>query len=213
MYMSRVLQSSLRNKIYDAYFSDVSRYAPNASCAALLVYVALPVTTSVSFNDPEILQFSTDQDVYWNWPSIDLRRAMMSDSHTVATLAVLLERAHSRLTEANSQSAVYFDASRTQVFINLAQSDAGETLLNVLLFFEATLIRGAVDTGVRIAGLKASGQAVDVQNQLDKFHQDVLRTYEQRISSEYVYGGEDVVKSLVLSALSEAPKAFQSPTM
>jgi hypothetical protein len=206
MYMSRLLQASLRKKIFDSYFGDASRYAPNDSCAALLVYAALPVTTSVILEDGKIT-FNTDKAPYWDYADVDLRRAMITNPHTLTLVESELAVAQAKLLKANSQNAPFFAPSRAPVFADMVVGDAaGSIVLTSLLLFEARMVSGATATGVRIASLKASGQAVDIQSELDKLQQVITGDYNQKLAG--LYGDVDI-----RSVLLEATKVFQSPVM
>lgn len=204
MSMSRFLQLSLKNTFLNSFFSDASRYQPNESCAALLVYAALPVTTWVDFRDGKIIFFNTDKHLYWDYKDPDLRRAMVTDYHTAIVLAELLVGAHAKLAEASSQNAASFDASQAYYFINLAMTVVGDTLLQALLFFEKTV----VDDAIRIASNREMGQAVDVPNELDKLRRVISQNFDERLSTSFGgMRGDEIVKSVLLSiaqAFSEA---------
>ena len=125
------------------YFQDVSRLRANPSAAALLVWAAMPVSTSISLQDGQV-RFNTDQDAFWNFPDVDLRRAVATDAHTTAALVPSLLTAHNRLREAgDNRNAAFFTAQQASSFQTMTLTGMGETLLLSLLFTEADIIRGA----------------------------------------------------------------------
>ena len=105
MRLSRALQAAWKDLLPALYFQDLSQYQFNESVAALLVWASMPVSTSINFQDPTIQQFNTDKDVYWNWPDVDLRRAMAGDGHTMATLGGRLSAIQGQLQEAGNGNA------------------------------------------------------------------------------------------------------------
>ena len=76
MSMSLALQAKLRTLLPFCYFQDVSKLLSNPAAAALLVWAAMPVSTTIDFQDGQIRRFNTDSDVYWNFVDTDLRRAV-----------------------------------------------------------------------------------------------------------------------------------------
>ena len=71
MTMSRALQTAWKALLPAMFFQDVSQYQLNESVAAMLVWAAMPVSTSVDF-DGSKLTLNTDKDVYWDWPDGNL---------------------------------------------------------------------------------------------------------------------------------------------
>lgn len=97
MLLSRALQAAWKSHLPALYFEDLTKYQFNESIAALLVWSSLPISTSISFIDLEIRHFNTDKDVFWDWPTVDLRRAVARDRHTVAALAGKLSEIRGQL--------------------------------------------------------------------------------------------------------------------
>jgi hypothetical protein len=147
----------LKRLISSTYFQDVSNLRPDETAAALLVWAALPVSTSIKFVDGEIKAFNTNENVYWNWPDQDLRRAIVFDSHTTGSLTSAIMNAHERLLDAGEPGkAGFFTASEVGDFQRLATNQEGDKLLQNLLQTEVEMVKGAA------AALK------DIQESLDE---------------------------------------------
>src|SRR6202035_2071252 len=99
-----------------------------------------PISTSIDFDNPSIKQFNTQKDVFWDWPDVDLRRAVMRDTHTIATLAGRLSGIQSQLLAAGSRNADFFAPSMAGRFVELALSVTGDRLLGSLLTTETELV-------------------------------------------------------------------------
>jgi hypothetical protein len=142
--MSRALQAKLKELIPFYYFQNVEALRFNETAAALLVWAAFPVSTSLDFQDGVIRHFNTDRDLFWDFQDINLRRAFVSDIHTTRSLVPALLAAHERLLEAgDSGTAAFFTADRAGLFEQLASNSTGDTLLHSLLFTEAEMVNGA----------------------------------------------------------------------
>ena len=144
MHLSVALQAAWKQALPALYFQDLSQYDFNESVAALLVWASLPVSTDVSF-DGSTLHFNTNKSVFWNWPYVNLRRAMARDGHTVANLAGTLDKIGEQMLEAGNSNAGFFNKSQAGRFIDLALNSTGDTLFSSLLFTEAQLVGGATD--------------------------------------------------------------------
>src|SRR5262249_20757308 len=127
----------------------------NETVAALLAWAAFPVTTSVSFSNDQI-KLNTDKDVFWNWPDIDLRRAMVFNSLTASSLATSLAVARARLLDAgDNHNAGFLGPGEVSDFQKLATNSTGDKLLQSLLMTEVELVKGA------------AGALKDIQDSLD----------------------------------------------
>src|SRR5262249_38309931 len=135
-------QARLRQILPFFYFQDLDNAFQNAPAAALLVWSALPVSTSIAVRDGALV-FNTDVDVFWNFPDQQLRRIIASDAHTSRSLAPKLALLQQRLREAGLRKrAQDFDPTQTSSFQSLTTSEMGAGLFNSLLFTESQLIRG-----------------------------------------------------------------------
>jgi hypothetical protein len=147
MRMSRALQAKLKALIPSFYFQNLDNFQPNPTTAALLVWAALPVSTSVNFQDGQIKQPDTDADVFWDFQDVSLLRAMMFDSRTTHSLAAALAGARQRLLDAGDRkSASFFTPDQVNSFLNFAANSPGDKLLLSLLITEAEMVNGAANT-------------------------------------------------------------------
>jgi hypothetical protein len=208
MVMSLALQAKLRKLLPFCYFQDVSRLRANPTAAALLVWAAMPVSTSIDFQDGQIRRFNTNNDVYWDFVDIDLRRAVASDSHTTGPLAAALLSAQTRLREAgDDRNAAFFTAQQAGTFQNMTRSGMGDTLLQSLLFTEAEIIGGAT------AALKDVNRMLDAAataptkaiERFADFGADLTDTFNHKLSSVY---GSDALRTLSSMVLIEASRAI-----
>jgi hypothetical protein len=216
MLLSRNLQAVWKNVLPALYFRDLGQYQFNETVAALLVWSALPISTSIGFDVPTI-KFNTDKDVFWDWPDVNLRRAVAHDSHTIATLAGRLSEIQRQLLEASSGDASFFAPSMAGKFVELALNATGDEFLYRLLFTEAELVRGAADALKQVSASLATAATAPTQaiKTLAEFAADITDTFNRRVSS--VYSGMSgrvvgpmllVESSKVLGSLCAKPAAM-----
>jgi hypothetical protein len=210
MRLSRALQSVWKNLVPALYFTGLAQYQFNESVAALLVWSSLPVSTSISFDDPTISQFNTDKDVFWDWSDVNLRRAVARDSHTIATLAGELSGIQTELLEAGSGNASFFDPSMAGRFVELALNVTGDTFLSSLLFTEAQLARGATDALAQVGAALTTAATTPTQaiKTLAKFAADLTDTFNRRVTTVYTGMSGRVVGPMLLV---ESSRALGSP--
>ncbi len=210
MQLSRTLQGVWKSLLPDLYFQDLARYRLMDSVAALLVWSSLPVSTSIAFDDPTITKFNTDKDVSWNWPDVDLRRAVARDPHTIGTLAGRLAGIQGQLLEAGSGDAGFFTPSAASHIVEQALGAGGDVFLKSLLFTEAQLVSGAADALKQISASLSLAAKVPTQavKTLAKFAADVTNTFNERVSSVYLGMPGRVVGPMLLV---EASRALGSP--
>jgi hypothetical protein len=206
MNLSKALQAELRELLPSFYFQDVSRLRANPSAAALLVWAAMPVSTSISLQDAQ-LRFNTDKDIFWDFPDVDLRRAVAMDAHTTAGLVPSLLTAQNRLREAgDDHNASFFTAQQAASFQTMTLTGMGEILLQSLLFTEADIIRGAAAlkdvNGMLDAVATSPSKAI---NRFAEFGADFTDTFNHRLSSVY---GNDALRALSSMVLLEASRAI-----
>jgi hypothetical protein len=208
MTMSLALQANLRALLPFYYFQDVSRLRSNPTAAALLVWAAMPVSTSIDFQDGQIRRFNTNSGVFWDFPDIDLRRAVAFDPHTTASLVPSLLTAQTRLREAgDNDNARFFTAQQATAFQNMTQSGMGDTLLQSLLFTEAEIIRGATAALKDVNGMLDAMATAPTQaiSRFADFGADLTDTFNHRLSSVY---GDDALRTLSSMVLLEASRAI-----
>ena len=207
MLMSRALQAKLKELVPSYYFQEMENLQPNPTAAALLIWAALPVSTSIDFPDGEITRFNTDQDVFWNFHDPDLRRAVAFDAHTAASLGVALSTARERLLDAgNNRAAAFFSTAQTVVFQRLATESTGDILLQSLLFTEAEMVNGAANAlrDVQNTLSNAATAPVKAIARLAQFGAELTETFNKRLT---VYGNESL-RTLNSLLIAEASKAI-----
>ncbi|MGD0309542.1 MAG: hypothetical protein ABSC02_09650 [Acidobacteriota bacterium] len=208
MNLSRRLQARLKWLLPAYFFQELGNMQPNPSAAALLVWSAIPISTSVEFREGSILQFNTDRDVFWNYPDIDLRRAVASGRQTMENLAPILEVARQRLVDAGDPAnAAFFGPEQTGSFLRMALSGPGDTLLQQLLFTESQMVTGAAKALADIqAGLsEMAGAPARAIARLAGFGAALTDTFNKKLTSVY---GNDSLRAMSSMLLAEASKAI-----
>ena len=206
MRLSLALQGVWKNLLPALYFQDLSQYQFNESVAALLVWSSLPVSTSIDFDNPSIKRFNTHKDVFWDWPDVDLRRAIARDTHTIATLAGRLSGIQSQLLAAGSGNADFFVPSMAGRFVELALNATGDVFLGTLLFTETQLVDGATDALKQVSAALAAAATAPTQaiKTLAKFAAALTDTFNQHVSTVYSGMSGRVVGPMLLVASSGA---------
>jgi hypothetical protein len=204
MRMSRALQRQLRKLLPLFYFQNLDNLVDNAPAAALLTWAAMPLSTSVSFDPPE-MTLNTDKDVYWDWPDDDVRHAIAGLGSTQASLAVALAAAQQRLFEAGLKRAGDFDPQRAAVFQGEAIRD--DLRLRQLCFVEATLIDGAVKAfrNLQAASAAAKSDPSTAIEALANAGASLTEAFNKAVSPNY---GEDASRTLNSMLLVEATNAI-----
>jgi hypothetical protein len=208
MRLSRALQAAWKKVLPALYFQDLGQYQFNETAAALLVWSSLPISTSIDFDNQAmtINKFNTDKDVFWNFPDVDLRRAIARDPHTVASLAGRLSGIQSQLSEAASGNASFFDPTMAGRFIELALNATGDVLLSSLLFTEAQMVGGATDALKNVSAALATAATAPTQaiKTLAQFAADLTDTFNHGASSVYSGVAGRVVGPMLLVESSAA---------
>ena len=205
--LSKALQMSFRRLLPAYYLQEDSKLASNFTIAALLVWAAMPIATTIEIdNISGDLKFGNDGDVFWNWPSDPLRHAVATDKHTTALLVPTLLALQKRLQEAGDSDQQFFNASSASSWQHTSISSAGDELLRGLLFTEAQIIRGATKALEEINNFTpevktAPSQAIKT---FANFGADLTEAFHHNLSS--VYGDESlrVLSSVVLVEASRA---------
>ncbi|HLJ46707.1 MAG TPA: hypothetical protein VKU01_11900 [Bryobacteraceae bacterium] len=206
MRLSRALQGNWKHALPALFFQDLSQYQPSDAVAALLVWSSLPVSTSIDFNNPTINRFNTDKDVFWDWPDVNLRRAIARDPHTSAMLGSHLTAIHNELLEAGSGNAGFFDPTMAGRIVEQAIGATGDIFLQGLLFTEARLVRGATDALEQISAALATAATAPTQaiKTLANFAADLTDTFNQRVGNVYSGISGRVVGPMLLVESSAA---------
>jgi hypothetical protein len=206
MRLSLALQGVWKNLLPALYFRDLNQYQFNETVAALLVWSSLQSSTSIDFDNPSIKRFNSQKDVFWDWPDVDLRRAVTLDTHTIATLAGRLSEIQGQLLAAGSGNAEFFTPSMAARFVDLALNTTGDTFLSSLLFTETELVRGATDALKQVSAALAAADTAPTQaiKTLAKFAAALTDTFNQRVSTVYSGMSGRVVGPMLLVESSRA---------
>jgi DNA-binding ferritin-like protein (Dps family) len=210
MDMSRRLQAALKNLIPFYYFQDLKKYDDLVPAAALLVYAAIPPSTSVRLQGSK-LTFNTDREVYWNWPDRIQREAMASSSATVADLAARTTRIHEVLTAVGHDRTAGFyrpgENTRSRLVADALRDGHGETLLRSLLFIESRVVRGAYEAGLKMSEFrrKAKGQPSEAMIALAEFGAQLTGAFNKNFRSVY---GAGALRPLGTMVFAEAALAL-----
>ena len=218
MEMSRRFQTLLRRFIPFVYFLDAERYRDLGAAQPLLVYSSLPVTTSVKLVAGGV-QLNTNQDLYWNWPDdsdAGERRALIFSALTHERLTAAMNEAVRVL---GSDPRLRKRAKRYDPDKNLDSaratvlSGAGRTLLESLLFTEATLIRSAAKAGRDLAQFR--GAVADPEKavkELAQFGDKFTRTFNAKLKSVFKPkepGSRQLLRNLGLLMFADVTKALE----
>src|SRR5262249_36146767 len=146
----------------------------------------------ISFSGGGIQRFNTDKDVFWDFMSPDIRKAMAFDSHTKTTLALSLAAARERFLDANdSKSASFFAPDQINSLLTMATNATGDILLKGLLFTEAEMVNGAFEALKDVQKLLAKMATAPTQaiKRFAEFGSDLTKTFNKNLS---VYGNESL---------------------
>jgi hypothetical protein len=211
MDMSRRLQMKLKQLIPYYYFQNVKKYGDIAPATVLLVYAALPVSTSADLSGNQFT-INTDKDVYWNFPAPEFRSAMVNHPRTLATLSASLVRVNELLLAYGmGGTAGFFTPNRAQVLQSEAMQGTNDVLLRSLLFVEADVVRGASRAALKLAEFvsSAGSKPSDAIEALAEFGAEITQTFNNNIRS--LFGG-DRIRPLGTMAFIEAASALD-PTL
>jgi len=207
MDMSRRLQMKLKQLIPYYYFQNVKKYGDIAPATVLLVYAALPVSTSAKLINDQFT-INTDTDVYWNFPAPEFRRAMVSHPRTLARLSADLVRVNELLLAYGmGGTAGFFTPDRAEVLQNEAMQGTNDALLRSLLFVEADIVRGAHKAAQQLAAFTstAGSKPSEAIEALAEFGTEITETFNNNIRS--LFGG-DRIRPLGTMAFIEAASAL-----
>lgn len=207
MAISRALQKKLRQLLPFSYLQDVKRLRSNPSVAALLVWAALPVSTSIDLRD-STATLNTDNDVFWDFSDSNMRHAMAMSPPTATNLVPALQNAQTRLREAgDDQDASFFTPQQVASFQRMTLDGMGDTLLSSLLFTEGEMIRGATAALKDVNGMLDSAATAPTKaiSRFADFGADLTDAFNHRLTSVY---GDDALRTLSSMVLVEASRAI-----
>lgn len=138
--VSRALQKAFRRLLLFHNTQDLDRMWRNEPMSALIVWASLPTRNEVRVRGGRLEDVASD-DVYWNWPDIELRGHMIRSG--VADLARILADVESRLRLAGrSDQAGLFEPHDAQAVVDRSDFRDGMAF-HSLLFAESQLVGGA----------------------------------------------------------------------
>jgi hypothetical protein len=208
MQMSRALQAKLKWLVPFYYLQNIDHLNPGPPLSALLVWSAIPPSTTIDMANGAVQQFNTDSDVYWEYQNKDLVTAVANDSHTLQALADAMPAFQDRLSNAGNQNAAaFFTAANAGQFVNGALQGIGYVDLQALLYVESKMALGAEsalkDVQKAIGHLATSPSKAIVS--LSQFGAQLNDTFNSRITSLY---GDESLRSLNSMLLAEASAAL-----
>jgi hypothetical protein len=180
--MSRRIQAAVKQLLPFYYFRDLGRLRRMPDAAALLVWSALPPENSLT---------PGSDDVFWNHPDPNCRRAMAHRVGTTARLAAAFVSARKRLLEAGlANQAGNFIPEAAADFEEMAITGAGDVLFGNLLRFEAVLVEQAAKALRDVQGFLsgAASQPVRALECLAHFGGEITGAFHRNVRSDY--GGE-----------------------
>jgi hypothetical protein len=173
----------------------------------LLVWAALPVSTSIDFRDGTAT-LNTDKDVFWDFADANLRHAMAMAPDTATNLVPALQTAQARLREAgDDHNASFFTPQQAATFQRMTLDGIGDTLFNSLLLTEAEIIRGASAALTDVNGMLDVMVAAPTKaiSRFADFGADLTNAFNNKLSSVY---GDDALRTLSSMVLVEASRAI-----
>jgi hypothetical protein len=212
--MSRRLQRKLKELIPFCYFQNPAKYKDLEPAFALLVYAAIPPSTSVSLVAGRLtLNENPPRDIYWNWMDEapgGVRHAMVNNSLTAAQLGAELARVHdllSAIPEWQSAADFYRPGEIEHIRRAALTHPVGKSLLDSLLAVEAEVVKGAYDAGRKLARFleQAGERPSEAVATLAEFGDKLTDTFNKRIDS--VYQGE-ALRPLGTMVFLEAAQAL-----
>ena len=189
MRMSRNVQDALKVLIPTDYFQERKKYdGADAVAAALMVYAAIPSSTSISV-DGNRVSLNRDQDVYWDINDGDQRDAMILNGATRDKLLESMLKVHDMLEAIGLKGAASFYERGQLERIRSAARGQGLSHLRSLLQMELDIIRSAHKAGLRMAEFreKAGASPREAVNALEGFGSALTSAFNAKVSS--VYGG------------------------
>ncbi|MET0648441.1 MAG: hypothetical protein ABW208_17655 [Pyrinomonadaceae bacterium] len=207
--MSRRIQRKMREIIPLAYFQDVDNYGDIGPASQLLVYSAIPPSTSARL-DGNTFAINTNKDYYWDWPDEDIRDQMILHPDTTAALSVTLTRVHALLLEAGmTGTASFYEPGRAKLIQQEVARDDKSDSSNIARLFlvEAETIRAARRAGFALGKFAAvaNSKPSEAVKELAKFGSTVTSTFNDKVRS--IYGG-GAVRPLGTALFIEAAAAL-----
>ncbi len=212
MNMSRSIQSVLKNLVPYYWLQQVKQLGAKDQAAAILVYQAIPPSTSIKIAASGSVTLDQNKDVYWDWATAATRRAMAGHPETQVRLAEALGRARDRLLAAGKNTlAGFYDPENDGVtrVIQKATSTTGMKLLRGLLGHEKSVVTTARGAGLKIAKFRKSAnqdpeKAIEL---LAEFGSKLTKAFHKKIKNKFAKGAARPFGTLVFV---EASRAFDA---
>jgi len=206
--LSHSIQKSFRRLLPFYYLQEDSNLAPNSTVAPLLVWAAMPVSTSIAFDEEAgEMKLNQDDDVFWDWPSVELRRAVARCQPTAQSLIESLLSLQKRLQEAGDSDAQFFGASSVSSWQEMSLNSDGDIRLQGLLSTESQIIHGAAAALEDVNKMLNNAETAPTQaiKRFADFGANFTQAFHDKLSS--IYGG-DSLRALSSMLLVEASRAI-----
>ncbi len=223
MDVSRRIQTLLRRYIPFLYFQEANNYADLQPAFALLVYSALPVTTSIRARDGKVIELNTNEDVFWDWVSASTRSqrmALLLDSDTATRLAGKLDAVAKALASEHDRElrklTRRYARSELGTVLKAVLDGPGQTLLESLLGNETTVIARAVKAGAALA--KFQDKSDDPEKSVEAladFGAKITKTFHGKLQSIFKpkeAADREVLRNLGALLFSEVSEVFPPST-
>jgi hypothetical protein len=206
--MSRRIQATMRRLIPLVFFQDLKNFAAIERALPLLVYQAMPPSTSATLTG-DALTLNTDTDYFWDWPDEKLRRRIVHHPQTSAVLATILARTNFTLKEAGHPSAAFYATDRLhRIQDEVAANETSDlSPLGHLLFVEDAVIRAARTSGFAIAKFRkaAGSKPSEAVKALATFGSTLTEAFNAKITTTY---GGGALRPLGTALFLEAAAAL-----
>lgn len=190
MRMSRNIQGALKALIPPDFFQDRRQYdGANAKAAALMVYAAIPPSTSITIDGGQAA-LSRDTDVYWDIADAKAREAMIRHPLTVHALGNAMKDVHDMLDAIGRKSeASFYRPGEFGKILGAVEGQAGHAHLMSLLQMEQDIIHAAHKAGLRMAEFRrrATEAPSEAIKALEGFGSALTNAFNAKVAS--VYGG------------------------
>ncbi|MCP4156388.1 MAG: hypothetical protein GY757_52230 [bacterium] len=213
MEMSRRLQEELKRLLAISYFQDPQNYKNWKPASAMLIYCAIPASTSIELtNIRYVPELNTNKDLYWNWRAPEEFETMVYCRETAINLASMFERVYNLLkaTPGMEKTASFYHPREVGTRQKGIFTDRG------LFAFLEKLIRLEIDicTNARKAGLAlakyqniAGAKPSKALKELAEFGTSITESFNHEVGGYFDGNG---LLPLGTAAFMKAASAFTS---
>lgn len=208
--LSKALQARLKALVPQLYLSgdDQSHLEPNDTLAPLLVWSAIPPSTSILFSNNAIQKWDTGSDVYWDYADRNLRNAVIRDRRTVSALQVRMAQLGERWQSmGDGAKADFFAPGQVGKILGQATVRPGSDLLESLLFTEARMVHGAQEAlnSLKDAWKNAASAPSKTLRALSEFGANLSATFNRKLT---VFSSPETLRTFNSFLLTEASAAL-----